>query len=292
MTEGTGLPDGVVDLYVHALPDPIERSEDDVQVARRLQAAGFRAALHRHHFQSTAAQCRLARQVTGFDLYGAIVCNTGVGGVNPAAVEMALDAGARWVGLPTLSAAHHQRTVGHVPDAAQRGVDRAAGMEVMVDDSGALRDDVRTVIELADEHNVAVGLGYPSYAECLAVVSAGGRADLPFVLTNPAWTMRLTPDEVTDLLALGNCVLEITCYSLYRAAARDGDGRTFSGLARLARIAGSDRLVLSSDSGIASAPPAPELIDWAVRFLLRYGVAEQSVRRMVTSTPAALLGLG
>ena len=79
MSEFTELPDGIVDLYVHALPDLIERSEDDIEVSRRLQAAGFRAAVHRHHFQSTTAQSRLAREVTGFPLYGAIVCNSNPG---------------------------------------------------------------------------------------------------------------------------------------------------------------------------------------------------------------------
>jgi hypothetical protein len=291
VSEVTELPDGIVDLYVHALPDLIERSEDDVEVSRRLQAAGFRAAVHRHHFQSTTAQSRLAREVTGFPLYGAIVCNSSVGGLNPAAVEVALAGGAKWVGLPTLSAAHHQKVVRHVPGAARRGVDFAAAPLELVDADGELLEEVRAIVSLADRSDALVGIGYPSLAECVALLAAGRRSAAPFVLTNPAWAMGLSPAEVDTLLGLGNAVIEITCYSLYRAWSRGDLHAALDQVVELARAAGPDRVFLSSDSGITAAPPAPELIGWAVAAFLEHGASEAWVDRLLVSTPASLLAL-
>ncbi|QHE73287.1 DUF6282 family protein [Rhodococcus sp. WAY2] len=287
---GLELPEGVVDLYVHALPDLIERIEDDLTLAERLRAAGFRGGLHRHHFEPTASRCRFVQQVTGFDLYGAILCNDTVGGLNSLAVEVALAAGAKWVGLPTLSAAHHQKAVAHVPEAARRGVDFAAGSIRLVTEDGRLLDSVRSIVDLADEYDVPVGVGYPSYEECVALLKAGRRSAAPFVLTNPNWTMGLSLSEVETLLGFGNVVVEITAYSLYRAPAEQVDSM-FDRLAKVARLAGDVRMVLTSDSGITKAPPAPELMRWAVAELITRGFNEARVHRMITATPAELLGL-
>jgi hypothetical protein len=291
VTVAGDLPDGVVDLYVHASPDLIERADDDVTLAKRLHCAGIRAAVHRHHFQSTATQCGLASQVTGFPLYGAIVCNTSVGGLNPAAVEVALRGGARWVGLPTLSAEHHQRAVSDVPPVARRGVEFAAAPLRLVDSSGLLLDEVRAVVELADRADVPVGVGYPSLLECVALLSAGRRSSAPFVLTNPIATMGLRPAEVELLLGLGNVVVEVTCYSLYRSSAVTGLEVAVRQMQEMARTGGRERMVLSSDSGITGAPPAPELFGWALSALVEHGAAERWLHPMVTSTPAELLGI-
>jgi hypothetical protein len=286
------LPDGVVDLYVHALPDLIDRRENDLDLAGRLQAAGFGAALHRHHFEPTGSRCRIARQVTGFELHGAIVCNKSVGGLNPAAVEVAMASGAKWVGLPTLSAAHHQSAVTHVPDAARRGVDFAVAPLRLLSEDGRVLDSVRAIVELADERDVPVGIGYPAYAECVALVKAGRRSATPFVLTNPHSTMGLSMTEIETLLSFGNVVVEVTAYSLYRADRHNRSTAAFGQLAELVRVAGIERIVLSSDSGITTAPPAPDLLRWALAELIAQGVKKAAADRMVTTTPAQHLGIG
>jgi Family of unknown function (DUF6282) len=214
--------------------------------------------VHRNHFQPTAAQCRLARHVTGFPVYGAIVCNNAVGGLNPAAVEVALAAGAMWVGLPTLSTAHHRKAVIHVPEAARSGVDLGRAALSLINPDGRIRDEVRDIVALADLHDIVVGLGYPGAAECVAVLKAGRRSAAPFVLTNPIATMGLGLVEVQELIRSGQVVIEVTCYALYRACLR-GE---------------ADAVLLSSDSGIRTAPPGPALMSWAITSLLERGFDE------------------
>ncbi|MVZ99849.1 hypothetical protein F8568_005535 [Actinomadura sp. LD22] len=103
--EVVALLDGAVDCYVHAGPDPIPRHDNDIGLASGCAGAGYRAAVHRHHFAETTGRAELARAATGFDLLGGLVLGDATGGINPTAAELALRAGAAWVGLPTLSSA-------------------------------------------------------------------------------------------------------------------------------------------------------------------------------------------
>src|SRR3972149_659940 len=78
---------GVLDVHAHADPDSRPRSIDAVDLAKLAQARGMRALLFKNHNESTAALAYLVREaVPGIAVFGGIVLNRAVGGVNPAAV--------------------------------------------------------------------------------------------------------------------------------------------------------------------------------------------------------------
>src|SRR5262245_65565479 len=73
-------------------------------------ARGFAGLVMKNHFEGTASRARLAAQVAGgLKVYGGLVLNRYVGGVNPHAVDAALRLGARVIWMPTLDAACHRR---------------------------------------------------------------------------------------------------------------------------------------------------------------------------------------
>ena len=78
--------DGVVDLHVHAGPDSRPRSVSDLEAARGAAEAGMRAILLKNHFTMTADRASLAMdQVDGLEIFGGVVLNRAVGGINPEA---------------------------------------------------------------------------------------------------------------------------------------------------------------------------------------------------------------
>ena len=110
---------GVVDLHVHSYPDRIPRSIDSIEVARLAKRHGLRALLFKNHFTQTASTAYLVRQaVPGIEVYGGVVLNSAVGGINPAAVEsmarLAPPFG-RVVWMPTFDAENHRRKHGLGP---------------------------------------------------------------------------------------------------------------------------------------------------------------------------------
>src|SRR5437763_14317558 len=106
------LPDyleGAVDLHVHSAPDIDRRRFNDLELARAARDAGMGAVLIKSHQNSTVERAWLVSQcVPGIRVCGGLVLNDTVGGLNSAAVRLALALGARQVWLPP-RAAPHQR---------------------------------------------------------------------------------------------------------------------------------------------------------------------------------------
>src|SRR5260370_11265285 len=93
------LPDyleGAVDLHVHSAPDVDRRRFNDLELARSAKDAGMGAVLIKSHQNSTVERAWLVSQcVPGIRVYGGLVLNETVGGLNLAAVRLALQLGAR-----------------------------------------------------------------------------------------------------------------------------------------------------------------------------------------------------
>src|SRR5688500_3951630 len=79
---------GAIDLHVHANPDVFGRSLDDIDVARLAKAKGMRGIVLKNHVSETASRAALVMKVVpGLEVFGGIVLNKAVGGVNPDAAE-------------------------------------------------------------------------------------------------------------------------------------------------------------------------------------------------------------
>src|SRR6476620_4901206 len=93
---------GAADLHCHFGPDPHrERSVDAFAAAGEAAAAHHRAIVLKSHDSPTASLAWAVQRALEPDVgdaisvFGGICCDREVGGVNPAAVEVALGLGAR-----------------------------------------------------------------------------------------------------------------------------------------------------------------------------------------------------
>ena len=284
---------GAVDLYVHCEPDLLRRRASDLALATECAAAGYRAALHRHHFSSTVERSAVASEATGFDLFGAVLLNDSLGGLNPWAAELALRLGGRWIGLPTLSAKAFRDGLAAMPAALRSTLDFGPGRLTLTDDGGDVRVAVTDILELARHSNVPVNIGYPSLEECRATIAAAhavGGVDI--VLTNPHSSMRLTDDEVVELTGQGRVHLELPAYSMHpEGPSRRDPAPALDRAAALISRVGSDRCVLSSDGGMADAPPPHVMLAFALAELQRRGVPDEQLGALVHTNPGRLLRL-
>ena len=81
---------GAYDLHVHPAPDVLPRKLDDLELARRITASGMSGFASKSHYFCTAERAWLTRKLCPeCDTVGTITLNGSVGGINPAAVEMA-----------------------------------------------------------------------------------------------------------------------------------------------------------------------------------------------------------
>ena len=115
---------GVIDFHVHSHPDVFGRNMDDIDIAQLAKARGMRGIVLKNHVSETASRAALVTKVVpGVEVFGGIVLNKAVGGVNPDAVEwMHRVYGGRGkvVWLPTFESDKHVKTLSK-PDAVGPG---------------------------------------------------------------------------------------------------------------------------------------------------------------------------
>jgi hypothetical protein len=276
---------GAADLHCHFGPDPHRaRSVDAFEAAHEAAAAGHRAIVLKSHDSPTASLAwAVQRDVGGsISVYGGICCDREVGGMNPAAVEVALDLGARIVWLPTLSS--RQDFENGV--AAQLGIP-GPGI-VVTDETGDLLPETKEVLALVREHDAVLATGHVSAAEHYAVVRALAH-DGKVIVTHATEDLagpKLTAAQCRELAELGAWI-ELCAMTCIGALAT----KTVGQMIETIRAVGVERVTLGTDFGQKANPhPAAGLQTYADE-LFAEGVSESDIRRMACTNPMALLGL-
>jgi hypothetical protein len=110
-TAADDLIHGAIDMHCHHGPDPHrKRSVDAEEAAREADAIGMRAlVLKSHAYPTGPVAILMQKQVRQLRVFGGICCDFEVGGLNPAAVEVALRTGAKVVWMPTFSSLPDRR---------------------------------------------------------------------------------------------------------------------------------------------------------------------------------------
>jgi hypothetical protein len=167
--------EGAVDLHVHSAPDVDRRRFNDLELARAARDAGMGAVLIKSHQNSTVERAWLVAQcVPGIRVYGGLVLNETVGGLNPAAVRLALKLGARQIWMPTRSARNHRLYNGE-----------AGGISVL-DHDGQLLPEVEEILRDVSQAGCILGTGHLSPEETSILVEASQRLGMPKILvTHP-----------------------------------------------------------------------------------------------------------
>jgi hypothetical protein len=275
---------GAADLHCHFGPDAHRaRSVDAFEAAREAADAGHRAlVLKSHDFPTAALAWAVQREVDGIAVYGGICCDREVGGVNPAAVEVALQLGAKIVWLPTLSS--RQDFANGV--AAQLGIP-GPGL-VVTDADDALLPETLEVLALVREHGAVLATGHVSAAEHYAVVREHARA-APVLVTHATEDLagpKLDAAQCRELAELGAWI-ELCAMTCIGALAT----KTVADMVATIGAVGVGRVTLGTDFGQAVNPhPAPGLQTYADA-LYGEGLTEDQIRTMACENPSRLLGL-
>ena len=271
--------DGAYDLHVHASPDLFPRIADDVQMVTDAAAHGFAGVVMKNHFEPTAARAQLAARAAGrMKVYGGLVLNRSVGGVNPAAVDVALRMGARIVWMPTLDAACHRAAFGFGGsfDAQSSGLETTSeGLSILRD--GVLIDEARQVMALVKARGAALATGHVSFEEIRALVDeAQAQGFRKLIVTHPFdKAPGLTLAEV-EVLARPDVRVEFVFCSI----TPKWSFTTAAAIAHCMKTIGPARFVISSDGGQAHNPMPAEGYRQFVQALHAEGVAAQDFRVM------------
>jgi hypothetical protein len=271
--------DGAYDLHIHSSPDLFPRITDDVRMVADAASKGFAGIVMKNHFEGTASRAQLAgRTVTGLKVYGGLVLNRYVGGINPYAVEVALRMGARVIWMPTLDSACHRKAFGFGGGflAQSSGLEtQSEGINILRD--GALMPEVREVMALVKQHGAALATGHVSFEEIRALVDeAAAQGFRKLILTHPYDKAPGLSLEQVEALAQPHVRIEFVFCSI-TPNWRFTDAAT---IAHCMKTIGPERFVISSDGGQAHNPMPADGYRQFVDVLAAEGIAPEDFRVM------------
>ena len=283
---------GCIDLHLHAGPSTAPR---EVDVAEMMSAAleyGYRAYVVKDHMFPTVMSAKLIEQHMGMgqvSVYGGLVLNNSVGGFNLKAVDTACEMGAKFICMPTASAANHIAHYGiHFPGGGKAEIPEEPMR--FVDESGKLLPEASSIIEYISRHpQLILMTGHGSEAEVDAVVREAHRLGVRKIQVNhPYHLVDAGVDKIAEWAALGAYIELNACLIV-------PESRIFSiefDLVRhlLERLP-LEQVVLCSDLGQkGNLHPADGLLR-LMEMMRGAGLSETEVSMMTRETPAKILDI-
>jgi hypothetical protein len=282
---------GAFDLHFHSAPCVFPRLATDRQVTEAACQMEFGGLLFKCHHESTVSRAAALQDAfPGMHLFGGIVLNRHVGGINPRAVEAALELGAKAVWLPTVDAAHHAvvhgKTGGYGVQSTSSQLDSSMGISAVRE--GRITPETRAVFELIAKHNAYLGTSHTSYAELRVIIPAAFEQGIKKVsLTHPFYkTPGLTLEQIQEFVGMG-AIAEFGYCSVSPMWAT----ATLGQVAEAIKTLGPENCVLMSDAGQRHNPIPPEALRIYAQSLFELGIGEEEIRTMICHNPARLVGL-
>lgn len=302
---------GLIDLHCYARPCVFERGFSIPQLAKQYCDVGYRAMLVKSHFDCNCDAVEIAREmVTGIEIYGGVVLNWSVGGLNPHAVDAAILLGAKevWMGnmhAGTLSTEPFRTNYGYelsAPDSpwvtrTTKSWMIAPPINVIDLKTGELLPVVYDVLGLIAEADIILGSCHISKRECFALVPEARKAGVkkivithpaigphPYLGPNPSQWRYWSIDELKKIAEMGAVLEHVsTMYVPYRDQ--------FDILAQTIKTVGANKCVLASDCGSTTESHPIEAMRQFILNLRRRGITEQEIDVMTKKNPVKLLGL-
>jgi hypothetical protein len=282
---------GVVDMHVHAHPDVFGRNMDDIDVAQLAKARGMRGIVLKNHVSETASRAALVMKVVpGIEVFGGIVLNKAVGGINPDAVEwMHRVYGGRGkiVWLPTFESDKHVKTLSR-PDAV--GLAVAPG--------GNVTPEMEAILKIIARENLVLATGHVHPDEVIAVVKKGRELGVRnFVVTHGLTNVPgLTMAQAKEVTQMG-AVIEV-CFLQFLAGPNaplpfltHWTQINAKHVAQAVKELGAASVLVSSDLGQSGNMVHPDGIEAAIAAMKKEGISDADIDTMMRKNPARLLGL-
>ena len=282
---------GVIDMHVHSHPDVFGRNMDDIDIATLAKARGMRGILLKNHVTTTADRAALVMKVVpGIEVWGGIVLNNAVGGINPNAVEwMHRMYGGRGkvVWLPTFESDKHVKTL----------VNKDA-KGIVVAPGGVVTPEMEAVLKIIARENLLLATGHVHPEEVIAVTKKAREMGVKHIIVTHGLTNipGLSMDQAKEVVAMG-AAIEI-CYLQFMTGPNAPQAWmthwtqiNAKHVAQAVKELGAANIVLSSDLGQTGNMVHPDGIEVMIGAVKREGVSDADIDLMLRKNPARLLGL-
>ena len=185
------LMSGAIDLHVHATFEGKPRRQTMWEIAQDAAQAGMRAVVFKSKDAITAGSAHLVNTlVKGVRVYGGVVLDYSVGGLNPLAVQSCLNMGGKIVWMPSFDSAWTLKKAKEGSGGAriyQKLLDpgrKVPGLSILKGglEGSELLPEVREIISLVAERGAFLDTSHLSPRDSLILVKEARKAGLERIL--------------------------------------------------------------------------------------------------------------
>ena len=275
---------GIIDMHIHSAPVIRQRKLDDLQLMEAAVERGVRAIVIKSHMVPTADRATLVNKIrqekypdSDFQMFGSLVMNLPVGGINPWAVEASIKLGAKEIFLPTMTAENHCRKE-----------NKEHFVSVVKD--GKIVEPLKDVFQLVKDYDVALGTGHISPSEIFTVVEAARNAGVKkIIVTHPEFhIVGMSLEEEKRIVKDYDVLLE-------KVYAQPIGGGVYKknlpdNVAHMKEI-GCEHFIVSTDGGQMQNPEWYNTIAEYIDYLYDSAFSQEEIDVMTKKNPGRMLGI-
>lgn len=281
-----------IDIHYHVGPEIIPRK----YTARGLvenemgKIGGF---VLKNHFSPTVPFVEELGKNKKLQLFGGVVLNNSVGGLNPEAIRASamLSSNPVMVWFPTVNAENFLKKSEYeiAPewirsnDFSARKSKSIKGVRIM--ENGILTQNALDVLKMIKECNAVLATGHISWEESRLLAKKARSMGIQVAITHPIYQRVNMPIKIQKELAERGCFIEQS-YSMHSI-----DKIPIEKIAQQIRLVGSKSIILSSDMGQSFSPMASIALMKFCKLLLKQGIEIDELFTMLVTNPRKLLGI-
>lgn len=292
--EVDALIEGAVDLHVHPFPSPFPRRMGILEAARDAANAKYRAIIVKSHHHSMVPEV-LALEEGGLgdipvQVFGGIALNPQVGGLNPYAVDLALNLGGKIVWFPTISSpAHldHEHAGGGFPNSTIT-LRHVPALSIL-DENGSVKPEVFDILEQIRDHGAILTGGHLPAKEIDILITEAQKLGVERILVNHPNFIIGASFEIVHEWADKGVYIEHAFGMYDQLLGIRKNPFEFSVLERYIAEAGTGQTIIVSDSGQKGNPRPVDIVKSAIKTLLDHGFDDKSIKSMTGDNAAQIL---
>ncbi len=275
---------GVVEVHVHAKPDLYPRSYSDLELLEAGIRVGAKAIVVKWHYGMTAARALLCNEMckrlypqADTIMYGSIVLNKPVGGVNSAAVETALKLGAKIVWMPTTDSRNERMLKGKNDG-------------IVCVEHGRVTHEVEEVLRMIREYDAVFATGHLTAEESRVAIEAAKNLGVRRILVDHPefWVTHMELEEQEKLVR----DYDVCIGRYYAQPMPDGSFHVnLSENLECYRRIGHEHMIISTDGGQLANPHWEDALRTYMQYFADHGVPAEHIDYMAKTLPARLLGI-
>lgn len=245
------------DIHMHTSPDVKPRLFTDVEAAFDAKKEKMHSITIKSHHEPTSGRASIASLVAGFPVFGGVVLNKQVGGINPDAVEASAKLGGKFVWLPTLS---------------------YSTLEIDL-------ESVEDVLYIVKDYNMVVATGHLKPDEILQVIDMAYSMGIWRIIVNHPLT-KVVGATIDEQIEMSKKAYLEHCFV---ACMEKHDGLDPKEIAQSIKSVGADRCIMATDFGQKHNQSPVDGMKMFVKTMIVEGISDQDISTMCIKNPQELI---